>query len=87
MQTITEIQEAILALSETEFAELKRWVAELDAERDWQEWDKQIKADSDAGKLDFLMVEAMSLDEARDLRGSGWEGDLDLMRSDGPEAS
>jgi Arc/MetJ family transcription regulator len=27
-----------------------------------------------------LAGEAMSLDEARSLRGSGWEGDLDTMR-------
>jgi hypothetical protein len=32
-------------------------------ERDWEEWDKQIEADSKAGKLDFLAKEAM--DEKR----------------------
>ena len=26
--------------------------------RDWEKWDKQIEADSQAGKLDFLIKEA-----------------------------
>ena len=31
--------------------------------------------------LRALAAEAMSTDEARALRGTGWEGDLDAMRS------
>ena len=58
MTTIGEIQEAILALREPEFTELKKWLSGLDAESRWEEWDEQIEADSDAGKLDFLMAEA-----------------------------
>ncbi len=34
--------------------------------------------------LQMVASEALSVDEARSLRGSGWEGDLDAMRSDGP---
>jgi Arc/MetJ family transcription regulator len=30
--------------------------------------------------LQLLAAEAMTLDEARSLRGSGWVGDLDVMR-------
>ena len=59
MTTITEIQEAILALHKSEYAELRQWLAELEAERRWEEWDEQIEADSDAGKLDFLIAEAL----------------------------
>ena len=59
MTTISEIQEAILALREPEFAELKQWLSEFEAERDWQEWDERIEADSDAGKLDVLVSEAL----------------------------
>ncbi len=59
MTTITEIQEAILSLREPEFAELKKWLSGLEAERRWEEWDEQIEADSDAGKLDFLVTEAL----------------------------
>jgi hypothetical protein len=28
-------------------------------ERDWEQWGKQIEADSEAGKLDFLINEAL----------------------------
>jgi len=28
-------------------------------EKDWEIWDKQIKKDSNSGKLDFLAKEAM----------------------------
>ncbi|MCY4474373.1 MAG: hypothetical protein OXC83_02935 [Chloroflexi bacterium] len=59
MLTISEIQEAILALHESEFAKLKKWLSGLEAERRWEEWDEQIEADSDAGKLDFLVTEAL----------------------------
>ncbi len=31
--------------------------------------------------LRSLAVEPLSIDEARQLRGSGWEGDLDTLRS------
>lgn len=54
MTNITEIQQAILALSESEYLELRQWFNELD----WKKWDRQIKADSKAGKLDFLISEA-----------------------------
>ncbi len=30
--------------------------------------------------LNLLATEAMTLDEARSMRGSGWSGDLDEMR-------
>ena len=59
MLTISEIQEAILSLREHEFAELKKWLSALEAERRWKAWDEQIEADSDAGKLDFLVAEAL----------------------------
>ena len=61
MVSITEIQEAILDLPETEYARLRQWLSDLD----WDRWDKQIEADSEAGKLDFLVTEAS---EATDLR-------------------
>ena len=34
--------------------------------------------------LRMLAAEPLSLEEAQMLRGSGWEGDLDEMRSHGP---
>lgn len=29
------------------------------SERDWEEWDREIERDSAAGKLDFLVEEAV----------------------------
>ena len=49
MGNIRKIQEAILALSETDYQQLKQWFNELDRD----EWNQQIEADSNAGKLDF----------------------------------
>ena len=62
MVSITDIQEAILDLPETEYTELRKWLSDLD----WDRWDEQIEADSEAGKLDRLLEDAR---EARE-RGS-----------------
>lgn len=55
MTRIAKIQEEILALSETDYLQLRQWLSELDKD----EWDRQIEADSNAGKLDFLIDEAL----------------------------
>ena len=55
MSTITEIQRAILALPEADYVQLREWFSELD----WKKWDEQIEADSQAGKLDFLVSQAL----------------------------
>jgi len=54
MLKLEEIQAAIESLSEDEYVRLRRWFSE----RDWQKWDRQIEADSEAGKLEFLIKEA-----------------------------
>lgn len=54
MQKVEEIKHEIEELPETEFIELRRWIAE----KDWQKWDEEIESDSDLGKLDFLISEA-----------------------------
>lgn len=54
MVSINEIQEAIRVLPETEYIELRKWISELD----WERWDSQIEADSEAGRLGFLIAEA-----------------------------
>jgi hypothetical protein len=41
-------------LPSEEFAEICRWLSE----KDWERWDKETAADSDAGRLDFLEREA-----------------------------
>ena len=55
MSRIAKIQQAILALPEADYRQLRQWFSELD----WEKWDREIEADSDAGKLDFLIAEAL----------------------------
>ena len=64
MTTVPEIQQAIICLSKAEYAELFRWLLD----RDWEEWDREIEADSDAGKLDFLAAEALEAKRQGTLR-------------------
>ncbi|MBU4270755.1 MAG: hypothetical protein KKE86_14785 [Planctomycetes bacterium] len=54
MTKVEEIESAISLLPEEEYSQLRRWFLE----RDWQEWDRQIEADAESGKLDFLLREA-----------------------------
>ena len=54
MSRLREIEMAIDALPEEEYGELRRWFLE----RDWAKWDRQFKADSASGQLDFLVREA-----------------------------
>ena len=56
MRKIEHIEQKIAELSQVEFAELRAWVLERDA----QEWDGQIAADASAGKLDKLVAEAQA---------------------------
>jgi hypothetical protein len=56
MSRVEAIQSAIVSLSPEEYADLRQWFAE----RDWEQWDKQIEEDAASGKLDFLIAEAMA---------------------------
>lgn len=64
MTRIAKIQEEILALSETDYLQLKQWFDELE----WDKWDRQIEEDSNAGKLDFLIAEAREAKEKGTLK-------------------
>jgi len=55
MSKVDELKTAIEKLSREEFTELVRWLSE----KDWERWDEEIEADSEAGKLDFLMREVL----------------------------
>ena len=55
MQTVEEIQQAIEALSEEDVQRIRLWLAEAD----WDDWDRQIAADSEAGRLDALVEKAL----------------------------
>ena len=55
MAKVDELKTEIERLPPEQFAELARWLSE----RDWERWDKEIEADSLAGKLDFLVRDAL----------------------------
>ncbi len=55
MTTVQEIADAIERLPNDQFSVLHDWIVE----KDWKRWDAQIECDSAAGKLDFLVDEAL----------------------------
>jgi len=54
MSKIDELKADIERLPSEELAELFRWLSE----KEWESWDKEIEADSQSGRLDFLVQEA-----------------------------
>ena len=63
MTKVEDIEMAVSALPENEYAQFRRWFLE----RDWEKWDRQIEADSASGKLDFLTREARDAKVSRGL--------------------
>ena len=61
---LAELETEVERLSEQDYGEFRRWFLE----RDWQAWDRQIEADSTAGKLDFLVQEAHDAKRSKRLR-------------------
>ncbi len=55
MTRVQQLQTTIEALPEEEFVQLRHWFLE----KDWEQWDLRIEKDSAAGKLDFLIEEAL----------------------------
>jgi hypothetical protein len=55
MSRLEKIQAAIESLPEEEYSRLREWFSE----KDWEQWDKEIEVDSQSGKLDFLVKEAL----------------------------
>ena len=55
MRTANEIQMEIETLPQQEYIKLVKWFSE----RDWKAWDQELIKDSQSGKLDFLLEEAM----------------------------
>jgi hypothetical protein len=55
MTNVETIEEQIAELDNASFSKLRDWFVEFDQSR----WDKQIEADSNAGKLDFLINPAL----------------------------
>lgn len=56
MSDVEQIERQIQSLDDQAFARLRQWFIEYDHAR----WDRQIEADSAAGRLDFLADEAFA---------------------------
>ena len=56
MITVEEIKIAIELLPEKEYSNLRNWFSE----KDWNKWDRRIARNSEAGRLDFLINEALN---------------------------
>jgi len=56
MSDLEEIEQKIRKLSPSELAKFRDWFTEFDHLL----WDRQIEADSKAGKLDILAAEALA---------------------------
>ena len=54
MTRVEQLEVAVDSLAAEEYRQFRNWFIE----RDWAVWDRQIEADSDSGKLDFLLNEA-----------------------------
>ena len=62
MSTVEEIEDAIRHLSPSDMEAFRAWYAEFDAAT----WDRQIAGDLAAGRLDWLIEEALGdLDAGR----------------------
>jgi hypothetical protein len=55
VRTFEELKTEIEALPQDEYVKLLRWFSE----HDWETWDEEIERDCAAGKLDFLLEEAL----------------------------
>ena len=60
MMSVETIEEQIAGLDNASFLRLRDWFIEFDQSR----WDRQIEADSNAGKLDFLINAALAEHQA-----------------------
>jgi hypothetical protein len=64
MTTVSDLQKAILALSESEYAELRRWMVD----EDWERWEREFDEDVKAGLLDELAADALKARDEGDVR-------------------
>ena len=55
MTKVTELQRAILDLTESEYCELVSWIRD----QDWERWEQEFDRDVRAGKFDSLADEAL----------------------------
>jgi hypothetical protein len=60
MVSVEVLEEQIAELDNDSFSKLRDWFIEFDQAR----WEKKIEADSNAGKLDFLISAALAEHQA-----------------------
>ena len=61
---VNAIKKAIESLPKKDYGQLRRWFSD----RDWEKWDAQMEEDSESGRLDFLIGEALGDKQAGDLK-------------------
>ena len=61
---VNAIKKAIESLPKEDYSQLRRWFSD----RDWEEWDARMEEDSESGRLDFLIEEALEEKQAGDLK-------------------
>jgi len=64
MTQLERIQTDIAALSYQDFKQLREWIEA----KEWEDWDRQIAADSASDKLEFLKQEALEAKAKGQLR-------------------
>jgi hypothetical protein len=64
MTQVELLEKRIAELDDDSFAKIRAWFIEFDQTR----WDRKIKADSNAGKLDFLIQAGLAEHQAGQTR-------------------
>jgi hypothetical protein len=64
MTRIEQLEMAVASLPKEEYVQFRRWFLD----RDWEKWDREIEADSAAGKLEFLLQEAADAKNSQRLK-------------------
>lgn len=63
MSRVSELEKSVHELTEQEYREFRHRFLE----QDWERWDRQIETDSQSGRLDFLLQEALDAKKRGDL--------------------
>ncbi len=64
MTSVQELENTVASLPKEEYNQFRHWFLD----RDWDEWDRQIEEDAEAGKLDFLVKEALEARKSHKLK-------------------
>jgi hypothetical protein len=64
MANLEELERTTDSLPEEDYRQFHHWFLE----KDWERWDREIAEDSRAGKLDFLIKEALEAKKEKRLR-------------------